>query len=254
MKQKTPRAASAFTRIELAVVIVIVGLLAAASFPMLLKRTSAAQRVSCLNNLLEIGTAYRLWSEDNGNRNPAEQTVAKGGWGDFLTNADQGAICWTNYAIMSNELGQSPRIVICPVDERRAAANFDTDFKDNTHLSYFVGVSANDTYPQSIQGGDRNLGVGIIPDPDYGYYSPKNGKGKDSDIPTNSLKGPVSWSLKMHSSGNVAGAGDILLGDGSTQRTTSASFRTNWLSHAQPTTNWPAGHVPASPSIRLVFP
>jgi hypothetical protein len=45
-----------------------------------------------------------------------------------------------------------------------------------------------------------------------------------------------------------------LFGDGSAQQVTTASFRKNWLSHADPTTNWPAGHVPASPSILLVFP
>jgi prepilin-type processing-associated H-X9-DG protein len=58
----------------------------------------------------------------------------------------------------------------------------------------------------------------------------------------------------MHSAGSAAGAGNILLGDGSVQQVSSASFRSNYLSHAEPTTNWPAGHVPASPSIRLVFP
>jgi hypothetical protein len=28
----------------------------------------------------------------------------------------------------------------------------------------------------------------------------------------------------------------------------------DWLRKADPTTNWPAGHIPAVPSIRLVFP
>jgi len=204
---------------------------------------------SCINNLKEIGTAYRLWAEDNGNRYPAEQTVAKGGWGDFLTNADQGAICCTNYAIMQNDLGQSPKQVICPHDERIAATNFGSNF-DNSHVSYFVGVSANDTYPQSIQGGDRNLGPGTVPDTDYGY-SPKGGKGNDVAIP---ISGPVSWSLRIHSEGHPEGAGAILLGDGSGQPVSSAAFNQNLLRNATPTTNWPAGHVPATPSIRLVFP
>ena len=250
MKQKMRRDLAGMTIIELVVVIVVIGVLVAFCIPSLLKRTSAAQRISCLNNFLEIGTGYRLWAGDNGDRNPAEQTVAKGGWGDFLTNGDQGAICWTNYAIMSNELGRSTRILVCPVDERKAATSFGSDFNDNAHLSYFVGVSANDTYPQSIQGGDRNLGVGSVPDTDYGF-SPKSGKGNDVAI---AISGPVSWSWKIHSAGNAAGAGFILLGDGSVQRTTTASFRTNWLNHAAPTTNWPIGHVPATPSVRLVFP
>jgi hypothetical protein len=61
-------------------------------------------------------------------------------------------------------------------------------------------------------------------------------------------------SLKIHSGGHPPGSGNILLGDGSGQQVSSASFNADWLRKATPTTNWPAGHVPASPSIRLVFP
>jgi len=208
-----------------------------------------AQRISCLNNLKEIGTGYRLWAGDNGDLVPAQQTVRSNGWADFLTNANQGAICWTNYAIMQNELGQSPKLVMCPSDERQAALTFTNDF-DNTHVSYFVGVNANDVYPQSIAGGDRNLGPGTVPDPDYGY-SPKSGRGNDVTVP---ITGPVSWSLKIHSGGNPPGSGNILLGDGSGQQVSSASFNQNWLRNAEGTNNWPAGHIPAKPSIRLVFP
>jgi type II secretory pathway pseudopilin PulG len=245
------RDVSAFTQIELIVVLVIVGVLASMLLPALVKVKAKAGRIDCVNNIKEIGTAYRLWIGDaHGIDNPATESVARGGWKDLLNNADQGPNCWTNYAIMANELGLNPKLLVCPSDERRPAKDFKTDFRDNTHLSYFVGVSANEVYPQSIQSGDRNLGPGTVPDSDYGY-SPTNGKGNDVAVP---ISGPVSWSLKMHSAGNTAGAGNILLGDGSGQQTSSAGFRTNWLIHADPTTNWPAGHIPSSPSIRLVFP
>jgi len=150
---------------------------------------------------------------------------------------------------MQNELGQSPKLLICPADERNAAMDFSNNF-DNTHISYFVGVSANDAHPQSLMSGDRNLGPGTKPDPDYGF-SPASGKGNDVAIP---ISGPVSWSLKMHSAGNRGGAGNILLGDGSGQQVSTGAFNQNWLSNAPPTADWPAGHVPATPSIRLVFP
>ncbi|MGA2556115.1 MAG: hypothetical protein ABSG04_07560, partial [Verrucomicrobiota bacterium] len=75
--------------------------------------------------------------------------------------------------------------------------------------------------------------------------------GNDVTIPIN---GSVSWSLKIHSAGNAAGAGNILLGDGSGQQISSAGFNQTWLRNAQGTNNWPAGRVPATPSIRLVFP
>ena len=240
----------AFTLIEVLAIILVIFVLALLYLPTVARpRHHGAIRIGCINNLKEIGTAYRLWAGDNGDLVPAQQTVISNGWADFLTNANQGSKCWMNYAIMAADLGQSPRIVVCPADERQAALSFTNKF-DNTHVSYFVGVTANDIYPQSILGGDRNLGPGLVPDPDYGY-SPKNGKGNDVAIPIN---GSVSWSLKMHSAGNTAGAGNILLGDGSAQQTSSANFNANWLRYALGTDYWPAGRVPAVPSIRLVFP
>ena len=253
MKQEMRRITPAFTRIELLVlilVVVVVFVLAAAlMLPFLARAKAKAPRISCVNNLKEIGTGYRLWAGDNGDLVPSQQSVSNGGWKEFLTNANQGAICWTNYAIMQNELGQTPKLVVCPSDERLPAQAFTNNF-DNTHVSYFVGVSANDLYPQSIAGGDRNLGPGTVPDAEYGF-SPKSGKGNDVAVP---ISGPVSWSLKMHSSGNPGCAGNILLGDGSGQQVSSAPFYQGLLRYANPTTNWPAGHTPSVPSIRLVFP
>ena len=110
-----------------------------------------------------------------------------------------------------------------------------------------MGVSADDTYPQSILGGDRNLGPGTTPDPEYGF-SPADGKGNDVII-----NGPVCWSLKTHSRGNPAGAGNILLGDGSAQQVTSGNLYQNWVKNAlaekaadDKETN--------SPGLRLIFP
>jgi competence protein ComGC len=249
MKLKFRRGSSAFGRTELLVIILVIAWLVLLVMPALSQAKAKANRVYCNNNFKEIGTGYRLWAGDHGGLVPPQQTVKSNGWRDFLTNANQGALCWTNYFIMQNELGLSPQLLICPADERTPARSFTNGF-DNTHLSYFVGVNASDLYPQSIQGGDRNLGPGAIPDPDYGF-SPTNGKGNDVTIP---LTSPVSWSLKMHSRGNPVGDGNILLGDGSAQQCSSAAFNSSWLSNAAGTNNWPIGQVPATPSIRLLFP
>jgi prepilin-type processing-associated H-X9-DG protein len=126
----------------------------------------------------------------------------------------------------------------------------DQYFQNNNNLSYFVGVSASIKSPRSLLGGDRNLGGSNAPDSEFGF-SPTNGKGNDVAVP---IAGPVAWSLKMHSDGKPVGAGNILFGDGSVQQVSSASFNKNLLRNVPPTTKWPAGHVPATPSIRLVFP
>jgi prepilin-type N-terminal cleavage/methylation domain-containing protein len=249
MKTISKRLKRAFTLLEMMVVIAVVMLLASMLLPAISKSKAKATRIGCINNLKEIGIAGRLWSEDNGNLVPAQQMVVSNGWKDFLTNGNAGPKCWMNYAALANDMGQSPKLVLCPDDERQAAGSFLTNF-GNTNISYFVGVGANDRYPQSIAGGDRNLGPGTTPRADYGY-SPADGLGNDVAIPTN---GAVGWSLKMHSRGSVAGAGNIFLGDGSVQQVSSANFHRVWLSNAPPTTNWPVGYVPAMPSIRLVFP
>jgi len=238
---------SAFTRIELLVVVAILLvllLLASLLLPALARAKARSPRISCLNKLKEIGTAYRLWANDNGDLVPSQQSVTNGGWKELLTNDGQGPICWTNYLIMQNEMGQSPVMAICPDDERQPAIYFTNHFS-NLNVSYFVGVSAKDEFPQSIASGDRNLGPGPFPTGDYGY-SPPDGKGNDVAVP---LAGTTCWTLKMHS-----GTGNILLGDGSAQQASSTSFRANWLRNATPTTNWPVGRAPSVPSIRLVFP
>jgi hypothetical protein len=66
----------------------------------------------------------------------------------------------------------------------------------------------------------------------------------------------VGWSAKLHSAGNLAGAGDILLGDGSSQQVTSGGLRLNWIKNAVDSGQW-GGSISTQPTIaalRLLFP
>lgn len=134
MKPTLNHRRTAFTLIEVLAIILVIGVLALIYLPTVARRPyHGASRIGCLNNLKEIGVGYRLWAGDNGDLVPAQQTVISNGWKDFLTNANQGSNCWRNYAIMGNELGQSPILVMCPNDERQAALTFTNNF-DNTHV------------------------------------------------------------------------------------------------------------------------
>jgi type II secretory pathway pseudopilin PulG len=239
------RSTAAFTRKELLVVIALFVVLGLFLIPALQRASQKSRRICCICNLKQLGLAYRIWSNDNGDHFPASAPLTNGGWSYLLSRPNAGTYAWTNYATIANEMGQSPLIVVCPADERKPADSFSN--LANINCSYFVGVNANDTYPQSILGGDRNLGPGTIPDPEYGF-SPPNGQGNDVTI-----TGPVCWSLKMHSRGNPAGAGNILLGDGSAQQVTSASLNRNWLTNAF-TTNATLDKATNSPGLRLIFP
>jgi len=236
------RKTEAFTRLELVVVILVFALLVIFVAPVF-RPAKQRSRMSCVNNLKQLGLAYRIWSNDNGDRFPAKSPVTNGGWRELLNGANTGIYCWTNYVIMANEMGQSPRILICPEDERKAALSISN--LANTNISYFVGVNASDTYPQAILGGDRNLGPGTTPDPEYGF-SPADSRGNDVVI-----NGPVCWSLKMHSRGNPAGAGNILLGDGSAQQVSSKNLNQYWLTNSL---NAAHNKAPNSGGMRLIFP
>jgi prepilin-type N-terminal cleavage/methylation domain-containing protein len=297
MKRLRKNKIGAFTLIELLVVIAIIAILASMLLPALARAKQKAQRIQCINNLKQVGTAYRIWSNDNGDKFPAQQTVSLGGWQDYVTlytGTQLGAMAYYNYTLMQNEMGQSPKIVLCPSDDRNANTNFfgpgpygitpstvgggvalqaTSGTFNNMFLSYWVGVGANDTYPQALLGGDRNLGAtgttGTTQDQNYGFSAPATSStGYEIVLVTNGIvtgsagnsspsSGLVGWSSKLHSAGNLAGAGNVLLGDGSAQQVTSGNLRLNWLKNAEDLGNFATSETQYSTAlgdVRFIFP
>jgi type II secretory pathway pseudopilin PulG len=241
----------AFTILELIVIICIIAIVGAVLLPIFALQKQKSSRIGCVNRLKQIGTAYRIWSGDSSDAFPTTQSTNRGGWREILEQTNAASYYFTNYVLMQNELGQSPKILICPFDERQPAADFNT--LANTNISYFLGADSHDMFPQSILAGDRNLAPGTTPKNDYGF-SPANGKGNDVWIKTNSSIDPVCWSLKMHSEGNPAGVGNILLGDGSVQQVSSAQFRTAYQMSAASWGTRPEPDEQRKTSFRLIFP
>ena len=89
-----------FTLIELLVVVAIIGILASLLLPVLSKTRENARRITCVNNLKQIGTGIFLYVEDNeGYIPPYEMYAGAGAWAPAYSGgygSPVGEASWNN--------------------------------------------------------------------------------------------------------------------------------------------------------------
>ena len=200
-----------FTLVGLLVIIAVLGILAAMLIPALVRPKGKSKRIQCVNNLKQDGLAFRIWEGDNGDKLPMDVPMAKGGTKEFDTGADT----FRHFQVISNELS-TPKILICPADTRTVTNNF-VRLK-NQNVSYFVGLEANDEFPQRFLDGDRNI---------TGESNPENGILKL--VPGQR----VTWTQAIH-----ANQGNVGLSDGSVQQCSNSRLRDALRNSGDPTNTW----------------
>lgn len=188
------RSKRAMTLFEVFLVVAILLFLAMLLLPALApgQNRGGNQRISCLNDLKQVGLAYRVWEGDN-NKFPMMVSVTNGGTMELITTDPE--FVRDTFLVMSNELS-TPKILHCPSDNRSDAVNSFSPAFTSTNISYFIGVDAADNQPRMILSGDDNLSV--------------NGAALKSGIHDLSTNAIVTWTKDRHHN-----CGNIGLADGS---------------------------------------
>src|SRR5882724_8349653 len=119
------RKAQAFTLVELLVVIAIIAVLAALLLPVLTRGKQRAQRIQCIGNLKNIGTAFQIFAHDHHGSFPMEISTAEGGSEELVQAGNNiNGVFYFSYKhlqTLANEL-VVPRILVCPADLGREPA------------------------------------------------------------------------------------------------------------------------------------
>jgi prepilin-type N-terminal cleavage/methylation domain-containing protein len=267
LKQK-----AAFTLIELLVVIAIIAILAAMLLPALAAAKRKAQRINCVNNLKEVGLAFRVWEGDNNDNYPMNVSTKSGGAQELTCSAGSNGTGKPGgfvgvFCVMSNELS-TPKLLICPSDSSRASipTNFTQIYAAiwnngaqpapaaptaaalNTATavsmtSYFICGDAQEAYPQMILTGDRNIGSATgsgqpaINLTGFGTNNVINNNSSVSGAVTGgSGYGQTAWwgwtSTDLHQK-----AGNLGLADGSVSQATSSGLMTALLNATNSTSS-----------------
>jgi hypothetical protein len=127
--------------------------------PNRLKSIFEEDRINCVNNLKQIGLAFKIWGGINGDKYPFnistnfDRRFFTGGTREFCSIGSDGfdANSYLHFQVMSNELGIFCSILICPSDSSKKPATT-YRFLSSSNVSYQIrsGPYASNANPKEI--------------------------------------------------------------------------------------------------------
>jgi hypothetical protein len=197
---RQPRCSTGFTRSELVAVMAMVVLLLLVSFPAMGTRVGArTARMTCVNNLRQVGLAWRMSATGFNDTFPFQIPSFLG------SHPLESVPAYQWWQVISNEL-RTPRILLCPTDSRTPARDFGPLFT-SLSVSYSIGLDVGFDLPRTILGGDRNVTGGVTSGATSMDFPPQQA-------------GSINWDLTQH-----ALQGNILQSDGSVHQYDNAGLQ-----------------------------
>ncbi len=202
-----PRRLTGLSLFEVTLVLATVILVALVFLPMLARSKPGRNRVGCASNLKQIGLSHRMFANDHDDKFPFAVSNELGGTLAFA-NSPQ---VFRHFEALSNELVR-PKVLICSKDRmsgaRVPASNFLSSLA-NSNVSYFVGLDADESKPERLLSGDRNLTGGALSQGWLRLMTPAT---------------PADWTGEIHLEGKTP-SGHIGLADGSAQQMEAPQLR-----------------------------